>query len=337
VGWARSEGVNLKLIPTFQAAISIFKDAPTFFKLVFIFWKQKPDLVHTHTFKAGLLGRLAAWITGVPLIVHTYHGHLLSGYWGKTKTNLVSNAEKWLARITTKTIAVSSQVASDLISQGIVPQNKMSVIELGFDIPKLESQLLEKATLRTDLGLTQDDELVGVVGRLVPVKGIDLFLEALIPLLEARPKLHLAIIGDGAERQKYEQYVKKSGAKRVHFCGWRNPVVPDLKDLDVCVCSSRNEGTSVSIIEAVIAKVPIVSTNVGGMSDLLESGKWGELVPRNELALRNAVVKVLEQRKDLAFIEKLKEASEFFKKRFSTDRLVDEVNALYHQLEEEYV
>jgi glycosyltransferase involved in cell wall biosynthesis len=337
--WARASGAELRVIPSFQAPIHVLRDLSTFFQLLFVFWRSRPSIVHTHTFKAGLLGRLAARLAGVPIVVHTYHGHLLSGYWSKTKSQILGNVERILNRLSTQVIAVSRKVADDLITAKIVKPDKIEVIELGFDIREIENQLEVRPSLKADLGLGDDDELVGIVGRLVPVKAVDLFIRALAPLLERRPNLHLAIVGDGSEASQLQALSSSLSSGRIHFCGWRRPVIHDLRDLDLCVCSSRNEGTSVSIIECVVAGVPVVCTNVGGMSDLLGGGKWGELVEFDEAVLCDRVEKMLgtlakgsDDVEKIALMSRTKAASDFFKHRFSVDRLLSDMDRLYRRL-----
>jgi glycosyltransferase involved in cell wall biosynthesis len=337
--WAREQGAQLLRIDAFQAPISVFKDAKVFFSLLILFLRERPFIVHTHTFKAGVLGRCAAKCTGVPVIVHTYHGHLLTGYWGPLKTNVIRLVESALGKISNRVLAVSQKVGDDLIKAGIVPREKLSVIELGFDVSKLKSEFMTAPTLRKDLGLSEREQLVGIVGRLVPIKGIDLFLRALIPLLQEFPRLHLAIIGDGSEAESLKKCASEfdGDLSRIHFCGWRRPVVPDLRDLDVCVCSSRNEGTSVSVIEAIMAGIPVISTNVGGMGDLLAQGKWGDLVDYDENQLRQAVKRLLEilshPGPDLDALRlRCREAANVFEQRFSVERLLGELDSLYGEM-----
>ena len=312
----------------FQAAISPLKDLFVFVSLVFLFFKEKPDIVHTHTFKAGLVGRLAAWVTGVPLIVHTYHGHLLSGYARPWKVKGLVFIEKCLARLSHQILAVSNKVALDITNAGIVETDKISVIELGFDIPRLRNEISSTSHLRQELNLSPDSKLVGIVGRLTAVKAIDLFIRALVPLLDSNHQVHLVIMGDGEDRLKLETLARTidPSLARIHFTGWRRPIACDYKELDVCVCSSKNEGTSVSIIEALIAGVPVVSTRVGGMPDLLENGKWGRLTDQTEDSLLLAVSSVLN---DPDAKPQAQRASHFFQKRFSETRLIDEMDHLY--------
>lgn len=335
--WARSRGAKLHVLPTFQAAISPLKDLVTLCKLWVLFRRERPDIVHTHTFKAGLVGRLAALLAGVPQMVHTYHGHLLSGYWSGTKTRLVIWAERGLAFFTDRLIAVSPRVGQDLVDAKIARPEQLEIVELGFDIADIERQTALPARLRDDLGLDEGALLVGIVGRLVPVKAVDLFLRAMAPLFAKYPQLHVAVLGDGTERQKLESLAREI-SPRIHFTGWRRPVVSDLSDLDLCVCSSRNEGTSVSIIEAVIAGVPVISTRVGGMGDLLGQGRWGKLVDFGELPLRVGIeemIRVLTDPSDTAcqkLVQQTSFASEFFKNRFSVERLLQNIDTIYLNL-----
>lgn len=332
--YAREAGARVVRMSSFQAAISPIKDAATLLRLIILFLRERPDIVHTHTFKAGVLGRLAAFVTRVPIVVHTYHGHLLSGYSAQWKVRLLVFVENLLAKISGRLIAVSSTVADDLIRAGVAPQTQFKIVELGFDMNRIVSEVQQSAQLKHDLGLTQTARLVGIVGRLVPIKDVDLFLKALTPLLVEFSNVHLVVIGDGKERARLEHLAQQltEHRERVHFTGWRQPVTRDLRDLDVCVCSSKNEGTSVSIIEAVVAKVPVVSTHVGGMGDLLASGQWGRLVPRDAQALLQAVRDVLTSNPDQV---KLNSASLEFQRRFSSARLLLDTERVYSELDEQ--
>ncbi len=328
---ANDANVRLKIVPTFQAAISPWKDAFTLFAFIRLIRKERPEIVHTHTFKAGLLGRLAAWITGVPVIVHTYHGHLLTGYGSTFKSTIFKWVETFLAKITTRIITVSNQVAIDIINAGIAPREKVESIELGFDVEKLRADFEKPATLRQDFQIPKSAFVVGIVGRLVPVKAVDLFLKALCPLLASDQNLYLTIIGDGIERQQLEALADALSApdrQRVVFTGWRHPVTSDLSDLDLCICSSKNEGTSVSVIEAAMAGIPVISTSVGGMADLLENGRWGRLIEQNEVVLRNAV----REHRLAARDDRNEDTSLHFQKRFAVGRLLSDVDQTYQQL-----
>ena len=332
--YADQVGAEYAVIESFCAAISPWKDLKTLFKLILLFRRECPEIVHTHTFKAGLLGRIAAKLTGVPVIVHTYHGHLLSGYSTDWKIKILIRIETFLGKISHRLVTVSRQVADDLVLAGVAPRSKFKVIELGFDLANLKKVLQLPSRLRDELGIGQSSLVVGVVGRLVPVKAVDFFLRALAPLLRDMADLHLVIIGDGSERAALEILAAQLHPEktRIHFTGWRNPAACDFKALNVCVCSSLNEGTSVSIIEAVIAGVPVVSTRVGGMSDLLENGRWGRMVNQDEAELRCAVRETLFDRNPTPNAHM---ASDFFSRRFSSTRLINEIDALYRDIQSE--
>ncbi len=329
--YAHERKANLLTIKTFIAPISPIKDFITFCRLVYLFLTERPEIVHTHTFKAGLLGRLAAFVARVPVVVHTYHGHLLTGYRSSWKTRPLIWVETFLALLSDRLICVSPQVARDLIKAGISDPSKFNIIELGFDMAGLLKNLAQPSTLREELNILPTDKVVGIVGRLVPIKSVELCLEAMAPLLQDK-KLHLVIIGDGSERAALEKIAKelKLSPTQVHFCGWRIPVHQDLKALDVCVCSSKNEGTSVSIIEAIVAGVPVVSTNVGGMGDLLAQGRLGQLVDYDAHSLRQGISHVLS---DPLARERAKAASEEFQVRFSDKRLIADIYQVYSELQ----
>jgi len=244
--------------------------------------------------------------------------------------------EALLCRFTHAIIAVSPQVAEDLIAHGVAPRSNVHVVSLGFDLAYLRD--LERTTpptLRSQLGIPKEAVVIGIVGRLVPVKGIDRFLQALCPLLRENPNLHLTVLGDGPERKKLTELAHSLAsadeAKRIHFPGWILPLFPHYRDLDLCVCSSHNEGTSVAIIEAVLAQVPVVSTRVGGMVDLLEDGKWGGLVPSTVDAIHEAVKSWLLIRDPMGQASR-SEAREAFEKKFNMERLTLEIRDLYLSL-----
>lgn len=332
--YAHEKGVDLLTLKSFRTSISPLNDFITVVKLFQLFRKERPDIVHTHTFKAGLLGRLAAILARVPTKVHTYHGHLLTGYANGYKIKILIFIEKMLGLFTNRLITVSEQVAHDLSVAKIASREKFAVVELGFDIPRLMSEIKMEPQLRQQLNIPADAKVAGIVGRLVPIKSVDLFLNALAPLLKIEKNLHLVIIGDGKERHALEEIARSYDANldRIHFTGWRKPAARDLRDLDVCVCSSKNEGTSVAIIEAIIAGVPVVSTNVGGMHDLLDNGKWGTLIDYDAIKLKEAVQSVIDGSIDG---EQLKNASNYFIERFSSERLYNEIDNLYQNIFDE--
>lgn len=324
--YALEQDVPLHFIPGFQAQISLFRDLRAAIAIFRLIRRERPAIVHTHTFKAGLLGRVAARLNGVPLVVHTYHGHLLHGYWTGWKSKFIVWLERFLNCFTDHVIAVSDRVGEDLIQAGIVKGERLHVVRLGFDVNRFRSQHALPSGLRQRLGIPREDTVVAIVGRLVPVKNVDLFLESLSPLLSKFAGLHLVIVGDGSERVRLEK--RATGQERIHFAGFIQPMGPEWKDIDLCVCTSRNEGTSVSVIEAVMAGVPVISTSVGGMPDLLENGLWGRLVSQTPEAIRAAVEEWLVLRDPPP-----KRASEIFQRKFCNSRLIAETERIYREAE----
>lgn len=328
-GYAAEQGVALERIPGFQAALSPWRDLRAAFAIYRLLRRERPDIVHTHTFKAGLLGRLAARLAGVPHVVHTYHGHLLHGYWTGWKARLIVVLERILGAWTDRIIAVSKQVGDDLIGAGVVDPKKLDVVTLGFDIEKFTSEASAPSSIREKAGIPVGATVIAIVGRLVPIKNVDLFLEALCPLLGDYPNLHLAVVGDGSERSRLQALAawlcdSPGALNRVHFLGFVMPMAPEWKAIDLCLCTSRNEGTSVSIIEAVMSGVPVMSTAVGGMPDLLENGRWGRLFEESAERVRDSVQAWLRARSGPPA-----GAAEFFRDRFSDVRLIDATERIY--------
>ncbi len=291
----------------------------------------RPEIVHTHTAKAGLLGRLAARAAGVPTVVHTYHGHVLRGYFSPAATHVFRWLETRLARATDALVAVSESVKQDLVSLGIAPAEKIRVVPLGLDLAHLAARL-PRGVLRAEAGIPEGAPLVGMVGRLVPIKDVPTFLEAARIVRAKRDDARFALVGDGEERPALESLCRERGLDgSVTFFGWRRDLAAVYGDLDVVVNASRNEGTPVALIEALAAARPVVATRVGGTPDLLGGGERGRLVPPGEPeALAEAVLETLDQSE--AARRRALAGREHVLARHSSDRLVRDVDALYREL-----
>jgi glycosyltransferase involved in cell wall biosynthesis len=291
----------------------------------------RPQIVHTHTAKAGLLGRLAARAAGVPTVVHTYHGHVLRGYFSPTRTELFRWLERRLATMADAIVAVSDAVRDDLVSLHVAPRAKIRVIPLGLELEHLSGEL-PRGTLRREAGFDTRAPLVGMVGRLVPIKDAPTFLRAARLVHEAQPGTRFALVGDGEERAGLEALCREMGLEGlVRFFGWRRDLAAVYGDLDVVVNASRNEGTPVALIEALAASRPVVATRVGGTPDLLGGGERGALVPpADERALAAAVVEAI--RGSEATRRRARAGREHVLAHHSSDRLVRDVDALYREL-----
>ncbi|HEY2943236.1 MAG TPA: glycosyltransferase, partial [Vicinamibacteria bacterium] len=232
-----------------------------------------------HTAKAGVLGRIAATLARVPVVVHTYHGHVLHGYFNPVKTRLFGAIESVLGRITDAVVAVSEAVKADLVRLGVAPAGKIHVVPLGLELEPLAREL-PRGVLRAEAGVPADAPLVGIVGRLVPIKDVGTFLEAASRVRATHPAAHFAIVGDGEERPRLEELARRLQlVDVVHFYGWRRDLPAVYGDLTVVVNCSLNEGTPVALIEALAAARLVVATRVGGTPDVLGDGTRGTLVP----------------------------------------------------------
>jgi len=294
--------------------------------------RERPHIVHTHAAKPGVLGRLAARLAGVPIVVHTFHGHILHGYYGPLTSRLLRLMERMLARRTDRIIAVSDQVKQDLMRYGVAPAGKISVVSLGFDLEPFLDSAQHRGALFRELGLTNGARMVGIVGRIFPIKNHHLFLEAAARVAAEEPYARFLVVGDGVLRQEMEARARSLGiADRVAFTGWRRDLSRIYPDLDVLVVSSRNEGTPVSAIEAMASGCPVVATRVGGLPDLIEDGKTGSLVPSEDAeALAGAILRVLRDREAARAMAEA--AREWVSQRFRARRLIGDMEQLYGEL-----
>jgi glycosyltransferase involved in cell wall biosynthesis len=311
--------------------IAPLSDARALVGLVRLMRAWKPAIVHTHTAKAGLLGRLAARAAGVPIVVHTYHGHVLRGYFPPAKSAAFRWLETRLSRLASALVAVSDSVKSDLVALGVAPAAKIRVIPLGLELCHL-AQDLPRGVLRAEAGIDERAPLVAMVGRLVPIKDVGTFLRAARLVRDAQPQARFALVGDGEERPALEALVRELAiVDAVTFFGWRRDLAPVYGDLDVVVNASRNEGTPVALIEALAAAKPVVATRVGGTPDLLGRDERGRLVePGDPRALASAIVETLKESE--AARRRAQAGREHVLARHSSDRLVRDVDALYREL-----
>jgi glycosyltransferase involved in cell wall biosynthesis len=328
---AAAKGVAWTAMPGLGREVRPWQDLRALFGLYRLMRTFRPQIVHTHTAKAGLVGRLAARAAGVPVVVHTFHGHVLRGYFGPFVTGFYRLLERRLAALSDVLVAVSEAVKQDLVSLGVAAEGKIRVIPLGLDLEPLAGDL-PRGSLRREAGVDASAPLVGIVGRLAPIKDVDTFLRAAIRVREARPGVRFSVVGDGEERARLEAEARRLGlGGEVFFHGWRHDMAPVYGDLDVVVNSSRNEGTPVALIEALAAARPVVATRVGGTPDLLGEGARGVLVPPGDAeALAAAVVEALAHPEPAR--ARARAGQEYVLAHHSARRLVDDIDALYREL-----
>ncbi len=277
--FADENGVAPVYIPEMSRELSA-KDIVSLWKVFRRIAREKPDIIHTHTAKAGTIGRLAGffyrWLMWKDLkMVHTYHGHVFHSYYGRRKTALFLFIERSLARLTDKIIAISAQQKAEINEQfGVGRSAQFQVVQLGIDLAPFEKAEAKKHILREEIGAAPDEILVGLVGRLTEIKNIPLFLKAAAIYKERKkadfPKLKFVIIGDGHLRESLETEAAESGvADTVLFLGNRTDADVFYAGLDIIALTSLNEGTPLSLIEAMANGKTFVSSAVGGVIDLL--------------------------------------------------------------------
>lgn len=289
-------GIQVTILPSLGREISMRRDLQTLWALWRIMRRQHPDVVHTHTAKAGFVGRVAAWLARVPVIVHTFHGHVFSGYFSPAKTRVYLWLERLCALLSQRIIALSVAQQQELSERyRVAPAAKFAIVPLGFDLAPFAADTPDEGTFRNQHGIPLDAPLIGIVGRLVPVKNHEMFLRAAMLALKQRPESHFVIVGDGEQRGALTAHAEALGLRScVHFAGWITDLAPVYRALDVAVCSSLNEGLPVNLIEAMAAGVPVVATPVGGVPDLLDAGRLGRIVPLNDdAAMATAILDVL--------------------------------------------
>lgn len=338
----RSMGLKPLVIRELRRSINPLGDYFAYRKIRQLIKEFKPDIVHTHASKAGAIGRLAAIRSGVPVIVHTFHGHVFHGYFGSFKTSVFKAIERFLARRSTAIIAISEAQKKELTQvHAICDPGKTHVIPLGFDLKRFTENVPEKRTaFRTTYGLTEAEIAIGIIGRLAPIKNHYLFIDAIAFVLKhSQRKIKAFIIGDGETKEALMAYILAAGLTystepkdEAHFIftSWIKEVDVALAGLDLVALTSKNEGTPVSLIEAQAASRFIITTNVGGIQDILhpECGMLSE--PGDAETYRNNLLFAVEHFEEVK--AKAGAASEAVLKKFSYARLCDDMDRLYKSL-----
>jgi glycosyltransferase involved in cell wall biosynthesis len=336
---AQAGGLATLKIPELGRSISLLSDVRAFFALVRAMFREAPDVVHTHTAKAGTLGRLAAIAFNLTrsrrrrcVLVHTFHGHVLSGYFGRTGNALVRLAERTLGAFTDRTVAISDRQRDELVNRfRVAAASRTAVVPLGLDLQPLLALPADAPNLRAELSIPDRDVVVGYVGRFVPIKNIAALVRAFGAAWKLQPDMWLVLAGDGPLRPELEALARESGvADRVRFLGWTEDLPALYATFDICALSSLNEGTPVAIIEAMAAARAVVATAVGGVADVVDDRRTGLLVSSGDTAGLAAALRRLAhdpaERAMLGAAARREAAS-----RFSVERLVNEIDTLYRQ------
>jgi glycosyltransferase involved in cell wall biosynthesis len=281
-----------------RRAVSPLADMSALWQLTRVIRRARPDIVHTHTSKAGFLGRLAARMVGVRRIVHTPHGHVFYGYYGPVATRAFIALERLAARFTERIIVLTDAEASQHLAVGVGRPEQFVTIPSGVDLERVQAASVSGPRVRRDLGIPGNTPVLGAVSRLVPVKGLQHLIAAMPEILRRCPGTHLAIAGEGEERATLEAQVKSLGlAPWVHFLGYRDDAEAVIAALSVFVLPSLNEGMGRALVTAMALGVPVVATRVGGVPEVVEDGRQGLLVPpADAAALVKAVCDLLQDR-----------------------------------------
>jgi glycosyltransferase involved in cell wall biosynthesis len=319
--------------------VSATSDLRAFVALLRTIFRVQPDVVHTHTAKAGALGRLAALVYNMTrrrsrrtLVVHTFHGHVFESYFSPALSRVVRIAERGLGLASDRIVTISPRQQHDIVERfRIAPSAKTLIVPLGLDLESLLTMPGLAVTLREDIGIAADDIVVGFAGRFVPIKDLPTLLRAFARAVAQVPHLSLVLAGDGPERETVMSLTREldiTGA--VHLLGWVDDLPRFYATLDICVLSSLNEGTPVAAIEAMAAGVPVVATAVGGVPDVVEHDISGLLVAAGDVeALADALVQLATNPMVRARMGKAGRA--LARARYSHLRLVDDIEQIYRQ------
>lgn len=320
--------------------IRAFDDFRAFVTLLRLIFRQQPDVVHTHTAKAGVLGRIAGALynatrrrSGRAAIVHTYHGTVFEGYFSRPVNLMIRMVERTLARVSDAIVAIAPQQRDDLVRRyRVAPAAKVATIRLGLDLEPLLAITAGSGTLRSDLGLGAEVPVIGFVGRLVPIKNVDLLIRAFARLREVAGGPVLVIAGDGPLSGELGRLAAQLGVgHRVRFVGWVHDLPRLYRTCDLVVLSSRNEGTPVTLIEAMAAGRAVVATRVGGVPDVVSDGENGLLVSSgDETGLAEAMARLLAHPGERSRMGEL--ARRRVADTYSRERLVDETDRLYRSV-----
>jgi glycosyltransferase involved in cell wall biosynthesis len=324
-------GTRFTRVPALVRPVSPREDLRAARALEHLVRSRRPTIVHTHLAKAGTLGRMAAIRAHVPIVVHTYHGHVLDGYFSRPVAAAFLVAERALARRTDQFVAVSQTVRDELLGLGIGRPEQWRVVPLGLELEPFIRATTGRAEAREMLGLRESGAVVGFVGRLVPIKDVPTLLRSARRVAVDRPDLTVVVAGDGELRAELERTARTLLGERVRFLGWVHDLPTLYRALDVVVLTSRNEGTPVTLIEAAAAGRPAVATRVGGVGEVVRDGETGLLArPGDDSAIARLIGSLLDDR---ARAEALGSAARnWVRERYSADRLVGDMAALYDDL-----
>ncbi|MBP8980267.1 MAG: glycosyltransferase family 4 protein [Syntrophobacterales bacterium] len=323
--------VEVIIVPSLMREVDPLCDLKAFFQLRSLLLRLRPALCHTHTSKAGILGRWAAKTARVPIVVHTPHGHIFWGYFGPLRTRLFVLLERVTAKLTDRIITLTRQELEDHLRFRIAPPEKFTVIHSGVALERFSQIISPVPPSEWERDIPTDAFVIGTVGRLTAIKGQRFLLEATAKLKNEIPELFCLIVGDGELRQELETLAVTLGiGKRVIFPGWRRDVANYIAVMDLFVMPSLNEGMGRTVVEAMAAEKAIVASDVGGLKDLVTPGVNGLLIPPGDEEALTAAIKQLyknpERRRSMGQNGRMKANT------FSSTAMIKKIDELYTEL-----
>jgi len=328
---ARRRGCRVVDIPALGREIAPLGDLAALAELVRSIRRERPAIVHTHTSKAGFIGRLAAVIARVPAVIHQPHGHIFYGYYSPRRTAVFTALERMAARWTDRIITLTDRGAAEHLARGIGRAEQYVTVPSGVPTAELRATAPPRGEARARLGLDPDAFVVVGLGRLVPIKGFDLLVRALPAVAEQVPSARVLLVGDGAERQRLEAVAASLDVTRqLRLAGETLDVAAYLAAADVVAVPSRNEGMGRVIVEAMALGLPVVATAVGGIPDVVTDGECGRLIAPEDVDALSAAL--IELGRDPALRRKLGEAAMQRAEAFSTSVAREKLLAVYASL-----
>ncbi|TNE55752.1 MAG: glycosyltransferase family 1 protein [Bacteroidetes bacterium] len=330
-------GVRPMILEELQREPNFKSDRAAYNRLKEIIREFEPDIVHTHASKAGALGRKAAFACKVPVVVHTFHGHVFHSYFGKLKTMVFKTIEKRLAKRSSGIIAISNLQKQELTNEyGICASEKVRVIPLGFDLGRFQENREEnREVTRKKFGLQEDQVAVAIIGRLAAIKNHAFFLDVIQEVLNRGMKqIKVFIVGDGDMRAEIESRVKELNKRfgaHIEMTSWIKNIARFNAGMDVICLTSDNEGTPVSLIEAQASNVPVISTNVGGVRDIMLDGETGFVIEKGDLKEYTEKLCLLLENHEIRNAMSQK-GWEYVGEKFHYTRLAKDMEEYYYEL-----
>ncbi len=323
---------NIIVVPWLKREINPFFDFLALFNLYLILIKEKFDIVHTHTAKAGALGRLAAHLAGNRRVIHMPHGNNFYGYFNFLTSRLVVSIERFLSKYTSMFIALSELEKKELMEYAAIAIEKIKVIPSGLDLEFKNIDLSSHHKKKRDFGFNLEQKIIGMVSRLEPIKGPQYFIEAIPEVIKNNAEAAFLIVGEGSLRRKLEDRARELGVSRkVVFAGWREDILEVISFLEVLVQPSLNEAIGRVLLEAQALGIPVIATRVGGIPEVVKDGITGMLIPpKDSKKLALSICQLLENEQKRS--EMSKHAREWIDERFSATKMIQEFESLYKEI-----